>query len=296
MYYSMTDGTIIMAAEPKGAELLSICDMTQKNKEYVWTGDEKYWKSHAPNLFPFVGRILGGKYTYDGKDYELKSRHGFARDKKFSLVAHTETSMTFSLRSDNETKAVYPFDFEFLVRYDLLKNKTVGVTYTVRNVSETEKMIFALGSHPGFRVPLNEDEKFEDYFLEFSEPCAPQRYLLTEEGFLTGETEPFELEDRVRLGLRHDLFDNDAIVLKNTAKTVTLKSRKGNNGLRMRFDGFNLLGIWHTNRSDAPFVCLEPWIGHSAFIDEKLPLEEKRDMISLEPRKEFIVGFQIQIF
>lgn len=28
----MTDGTIIMAAEPKGAELLSICDMTQKNK------------------------------------------------------------------------------------------------------------------------------------------------------------------------------------------------------------------------------------------------------------------------
>ena len=135
----MTDGTIIMAAEPKGAELLSICDMTQKNNEYVWTGDEKYWKSHAPNLFPFVGRILGGKYTYGGKDYELKSRHGFARDKKFSLVAHTETSMTFSLRSDNATKAVYPFDFEFLVRYDLLKNKTVGVTYTVRNVSETEK-------------------------------------------------------------------------------------------------------------------------------------------------------------
>ena len=204
--------------------------------------------------------------------------------------------MTFSLLSDNETKSVYPFDFEFLVRYDLLKDKTVGVTYTVRNVSETEKMIFALGSHPGFRVPLNADEKFEDYFLEFSEPCAPQRYLLTEEGFLTGETEPFELEDSVRLGLRHDLFDNDAIVLKNTAKTVTLKSRKGNNGLRMRFDGFNLLGIWHTNRSDAPFVCLEPWIGHSAFIDEKLPLEEKRDMISLEPRKEFIVGFQIQIF
>ena len=292
----MTDGILIMAVEPKGAELLSICDMTQKNKEYVWTGDERYWKSHVPNLFPFIGRILGGRYTYRGAEYELKSRHGFARDRKFSLVAHSETSMTFSLRSDEETKAVYPFDFEFLVRYDLQKNKTVGVTYTVRNVSETEKMIFALGSHPGFRVPLNPDEKFEDYFLEFSEPRVPQRLLLTEEGFLTGDAEPLELEDGIRLRLRHDLFDHDAIVLKNSAKTVALMSKSGKNGLRMHFDGFELLGIWHTNKSDAPFVCLEPWNGHSAFIDEKLPLEEKRDMICLDPREEYTVGFKIEIF
>ncbi len=104
----------------------------------------------------------------------------------------------------------------------------------------------------GFRVPLNADEKFEDYFLEFSRNRAHRKDIQADGRgiLLTGETEPFELEDSVRLGLRHDLFDNDAIVLKNTAKTVTLKSRKGNNGLRMRFDGFNLLGIWHTNRSD----------------------------------------------
>lgn len=296
MYYSMTDGSLIIAVERKGAELLSVCDVDSGNKEYVWSGDATFWKSHAPNLFPFIGRLLTGKYTYRGREYELKSRHGFARDREFELAAHTETSMTFSLRSDGETKTVYPFDFEFLIRYDLLENKTVGVTYTVRNVSETDEMIFAVGSHPGFRVPLNSDEKFEDYFLEFSEPCEPQRLLLTEEGFLTGETEAFELEGKTVLPLRHNLFDNDAIVLKNTSKCVTLKSRNGKNGLRMDFDGFELLGIWHTNKSEAPFVCLEPWNGHSAFADEKLPLEEKRDMLRLEPRGEYSVGFKLRIF
>ena len=41
MYYSMTDGEIFVAVEPKGAEMLSLCDMTQGNKEYIWSGDER---------------------------------------------------------------------------------------------------------------------------------------------------------------------------------------------------------------------------------------------------------------
>lgn len=296
MYYSMTDGEIFVAVEPKGAEMLSLCDMTQGNKEYIWSGDERYWPRHAPNLFPFVGSIFGGKYSYDGKEFDFGLRHGFARYMKFDLTAHSEKSMTFSLRSDCETKAKYPFDFEFSVRYDLLGNKTLGVTYTVKNISAEKEMIFAVGGHPGFRVPINAEEKFEDYYLEFPEKSCPERYFPTDDGFMKEKPEAYSLEDGVRLSLRHDLFDNDAVVLAGTPKTVCLKSKNGSNGVKMNFDGFGMLGIWHTNKSDAPFVCLEPWNGHTAFVGEKLPLEEKPDMLRLKPRDEYSVGFTIEIF
>ena len=219
-------------------------------------------------LSKLIGSIFGGTYSYDGTELDFALRHGFPRYMKFDLTAHSEKSMTFSLRSDCETKAKYPFDFEFSVRYDLLGNKTLGVTYTVRNISAEKEMIFAVGGHPGFRVPINAGEKFEDYYLEFPEKSYPERYFPTDDGFMKEKPEAYSLEEGVRLSLRHDLFDNDAVVLAGTPKTVCLKSKNGSNGVKMNFDGFGMLGIWHTNKSDAPFVCLEPWNGHTAFVGE----------------------------
>ena len=30
--------------------------------EYLWQADPAYWNEHAPVLFPYVGRLTGGKY------------------------------------------------------------------------------------------------------------------------------------------------------------------------------------------------------------------------------------------
>ena len=57
-----------------GAELHSI--QTLDGTEYLWQGDPAVWNGQAPNLFPYVARLTDQKYTFEGKEYSMKS-HGF---------------------------------------------------------------------------------------------------------------------------------------------------------------------------------------------------------------------------
>ncbi len=93
MYYSMTDGTIIMAAEPKERRIALDLRYDAKNKEYVWTVTKSIGKSHAPNLFPVCRTHSREESILTAKELKIKTR--ICPRKKFSLVAHTETSMTF---------------------------------------------------------------------------------------------------------------------------------------------------------------------------------------------------------
>lgn len=68
-----------------GAELISVWDKS-RNAERIWRGDSAVWGRHAPILFPFVGKVAGGKYSYRGREYKMTS-HGFARDRQFELVS-----------------------------------------------------------------------------------------------------------------------------------------------------------------------------------------------------------------
>ena len=92
---------------PMGAELQSV---KLNGKERLWQGDPKFWTGRAPILFPVCGSLKNKEYTFNGKKYGI-NQHGFARRKMFEVVSVTETSAAFALKSDEETKAVYPFDF-----------------------------------------------------------------------------------------------------------------------------------------------------------------------------------------
>lgn len=295
MHYTMTNGYIIVAMEPKGAELLSIVDMTQNCKEYIWLGNEKYWKGSCPNLFPIVGRIPNGKYTYKGKEYNLESPHGFARKRRFDLIGSSDNSLSFGLVSDDKTKECYPFDFDFRVKAEIVGKKSLKISYKIKNTSETESMPFAFGAHPGFNVPINSDEKFEDYSVEFLSSCNPTKLLLTEDGFMSGEKEAYKL-DKNKIDLRHDLFDNDAIILENASNSVKVSSPKGNNGFIFTFEGFEYFGLWQTPKSDAPFLCLEPWHGLPSQKKETEYLDEKLAMSVLKPLDTYEASYTIEIF
>ncbi len=120
-------------------------------------------------------------------------------------------------------------------------------------------MMFGVGGHPGFRVPLAEDTAFEDYELRFSQPCHPDRIGFTEACFLNGHDTPYPLENGTMLRLRHDLFDEDAIVLKNMARRVTLCSAKTNRSVTVTYPQMPYLGIWHMPHRCA--VCLHRAVG-----------------------------------
>ena len=103
-----------------GAELLSIKD--NGGEEYLWQGDPAYWGRRSPILFPIVGTVWGNTYRVNGREYQL-SRHGFARDKDFTLLAKGDSQVVYGLHDNAETMKGYPFHFNLAVSYKLTGNK-----------------------------------------------------------------------------------------------------------------------------------------------------------------------------
>lgn len=275
MLISLKNDRLSLSVDTLGAQMMSL---TAGDTEYLWQGDPKYWSDRAPTLFPFIGRLWDGRYCYRGKTYEM-GIHGFAAQSEFVLKEQGSDFVVLRLRSGKATRAMYPFDFTFDITYRL-KGNSLEVTYSVRNESN-DTMPFGVGGHPGFRVPVGEGERFEDYCLEFSSPCRPDRVGFTSDVFLSGMDTPFPLEDGKRLSLTHDLFDDDAIIWKNMAREITLKSPK--HSIRVSYPRMAYLGIWHWPKTDAPYVCIEPWSSLPARQDVVEDFACKSDLIHLLP-------------
>ena len=281
---------LTLRVDPFGAQMMEL--RSKYGTQYLWNGDPAYWKDRAPVLFPYVARLTNGSYTYCGVRYSMKI-HGFAKDSVFSVEEQSADSVTLCLQDTPETLRQYPFRFTFRVRYALC-GWTVAVTYSVRNEDEKE-MMFGVGGHPGFRVPLAEDTAFEDYELRFSHACQPDRVGFTETCFLNGHDTPYPLENGTTIRLRHDLFGEDAIVLKNMARRVTLCSDKTNRSVTVTYPQMPYLGIWHMPHTDAPYVCIEPWASLPSRQDVVEELSCKSDLIHLAPGAEYENTWSISI-
>lgn len=86
---------------------------------------------------------------------------------------------------------MFPFDFTLQVEYEL-KDHQLLTTYYVINHDE-RRMPYALGSHPAFNVPIDNDGIFEDYHLTFSPHQKQiQRLGVNPVPFRDGKKAPWE--------------------------------------------------------------------------------------------------------
>src|SRR5439155_11124962 len=131
-----------------------------------------YWAKTSPVLFPIVGALKDNTYQYKGQNYHL-SRHGFAREMVFNVAEQNDHSITFSLQSNEDTLAIFPFVFIFSITYALSDDK-LSVTYQVQNTGE-DVMFFSIGGHPAFKVPLIDGTAYEDYQLRFEDQETTSR-------------------------------------------------------------------------------------------------------------------------
>ena len=271
-----------------GAQLWSIC--SHDGTEYLWQGDPAYWGDRALTLFPYVARLWQGRYEMDGETHSLPI-HGFAPTSEFALAEKTNTRMVLALASSEETYARYPRRFTFRVIY-ALEDDALKVTYEVENRDE-RTMHFGLGGHPGFNVPLETGLRFEDYRLRFGAACAPVSVGFSEDCFVNGEDALFPLEDGCVLPLAHSLFDDDAIVPRDMAREVTLEAPGSACSVTVAFPNMPYLGIWHRPKTDAPYVCIEPWRSLPARRGETAVLEEQENLVSLAPGERYINRWQM---
>ena len=277
MLYTIENKKIKVTVSDMGAEMTSLI-LKKTGVEYLWQGDPTYWTGHAYNLFPICGRLWEGKYTYQGNTYEM-NLHGFARKTAYELASQTETSLTFRLTDSEASLKQYPFRFELLLTYTL-EDASVITSFRVENKDDKE-MIFALGGHPGFNVPLAEGDSFTDYTISFAEKCEPKQLCMSETCYYLGETKPFKVRCGKSFPLSHDLFDNDAVFLTDVASEVTLKSSVSKRFVKVTYPGMKYVGFWHAPKTEAPYVCIEPWTSIPADDGKVDDFETKRDMFRL---------------
>ncbi len=289
MLYTLKNQTMTVVVSDLGAELQSV---QRDGCEYLWQGNAEYWGGRAPILFPICGRLFGGSYTYNGVPYEMKI-HGFARGSLFSVVSADDTQIVFTLSSSDATRAQYPFDFTLTVSY-VLEGGTLRSDVRVVNTGD-DVLPFTFGAHPGFNVPLNGEGDFSDYRLTFSEQCSPARLLFSETCFQTGKKEAYPMVDCRSIPLYHKMFDNDAVFLDRVAESVTLCSDKTDRYVRMTYRGFPYLGIWHKPQTEAPYVCIEPWMGLPAYDGVTEEFSLRSDMFRIMPGTEKTLSYEIEI-
>lgn len=290
MSYSLNTPTLSIEITKTGIELCSIKSKAT-GKEYMWQGNPDIWESHAPVLFPIIGALKNGETTYNGKAYRIP-KHGLIRNSnKVKLTKKTENSLTFLLKWDEESLNLYPFKFEIEVTYKIIEN-TIEISHLITN-HDDKTMLYSVGGHPAFNCPLFDGEAYEDYFLEFEREETDSTWLLNSNGLTTGETKPI-LENSTVLSLHKNLFDDDALIFKNlNSKKVALKSRISGEILSVQFNDFNYLGIWA--KPNAPFVCIEPWLGITDSEHSDQNLETKEGLLRLEPQQSELKNYSITI-
>lgn len=276
MEYSLKNSLMEIRVESLGAELTGMKDL-ETGIEYIWQKDSKFWAKSSPILFPFVGALKDDRYFYEGKEYNLNLKHGFARDYEFQVSDQGDDYLEFLFASSDETRRVYPFDFKLYVKY-IIKDKKLKIEYKIENTGKSE-MYFSLGAHPAFNIPVGNGMEFSDYYLEFEK--AETGEVKTFNGTLISSQKKIKAFEGKIINLEIDTFKNDALIIENpNSKVVYLKNNKNSRGIKFGYEGFKYIAFW--NKPGAEYVCLEPWNGISDFDNASGNLKEKAGIEKIE--------------
>lgn len=192
-----------------------------------------------PILFPICGNLPDNTYSLNGQSYTLK-QHGFARDLPWQMVlqdVREAAALTLQLTSDDQTRAVYPFDFRLQFTYRL-HGHILDIQQQITNLSD-QPMPFSTGLHPYFLV-------HNKSLLSFELPAQQFK------NHMTGEIEPFP---------GHFDFDQEEIDVSLqplSAAAATVTDAALNRRLTLDWsDAFSTLVFWTIKGKD--YYCLEPW-------------------------------------
>lgn len=271
MFYKIENEYFVCEVDDMGAQLHSLRSK-ENGKEYIWQGNPEIWYGQAPVLFPVIGQLINDKYFYSGVEYTMP-KHGLARKLLFKVKECKGAKAVFSLQSDEKTRESYPFDFEYLVTFEL-KEKALVNTMTVVNKTDGE-MYFSVGAHPAFNCKVGDVIEFE-----YPETLSTER--IDKDNLILDEKFPL-IDNSREIVITKEIFEPDALILSDI-KSKKL-SIKGENEIEFTFGDCPFLGIWA--KPGAPYVCIEPWYGVNDSREVKSDISEKRGIQRLDKGETF---------
>ena len=275
MIYEIKSDALTAKIDTLGAELKSV---VHGGKEYMWSGDEKYWDDIAPILFPVCGRLVDSEYSWGGKKYKMAA-HGFAKISEFAPTRVEKSRLTLSLSATAETRVSYPFDFEFVADFTVIDD-TLNLTLTVKNTGG-EVLPFMVGWHPGFL--LHGDGEINNFTLEFGGVDKVVWHPLQNGCFANPTGRDYSLKDGKYQFSEEEIYSNDTLIFCNTKERGYLATPDSDRAVEIRYsDNLPYLCIWKETDSKARFICLEPWSDIPSGGDEP-EVFETRKMTRLKP-------------
>lgn len=291
MTFTITSGNSAGVVRTYGGELVSFVN---NGVEYVWQGDPEHWNGQAPILFPVCCSAKDNTMSFGGTDYPMP-KHGIARKREFEPVLISKNRVILEQRETEETLTMFPFCYSLKAEYSVTENG-FSARFTVKNLDKNE-MTFCIGGHPGFNCPLrDEDGEFEDYRLVFDNADGAV-VSVTKDGYMNSSVPKVDrLVGTNEIPLLYSDYDNDCMIVENLpVKKVRLVSDKTGKGFSFDFEGFDAIGLWTPIGKKSPFICLEPWNGLPADVDETTDAKSKKYAISLEPGMEYSVGYSVEV-
>lgn len=308
---SISNGSLTASIDTMGAQLMSL---RKGESEYLWQGDSNWWPRRAPILFPIVGVLKDGEAESAEGTISL-ARHGLARLNQFKVVEQSPSSVTLQLKSTEETRKSYPYDFELKLIFSV-DGDTLTQTYEVTNPANVV-LPFTLGAHPAFNIPIPgvKTSSLDQYHLSFTRSWTSYGPSITDDGLCDYATPQKLIVDSDTLDLSWELIDREkTITLEDVPdRRITLTSDITANrieseiedtitndvyethGIQMDFEGFDYLGIWSA-APGCPFIALEPWCGIADTVDCDGIFEHKPGIISLEPGQSIAKTLSIKVF
>lgn len=231
----------------------NLCSWSIQGRDIIYVDPSSYAKDQVkfvggnPVMFPIFSTLgLHGEnhLRYNGKSIQL-NQHGLARlSKRWQAKQHRDNHVRLSLRSDEDSRKIFPWEFELVVEVEL-REHGMQLRQIVTNTGE-ETLPFVAGFHPYFC--MSSAEHAEIVGLREGIPC----YATSNHG-----------PDDLKAHLPHRLPFGSAEVnhhFASEARTVQLIDRlKGRRIKITPSPEYPCLTVW--NEPGQAFVCVEPVSG-----------------------------------
>ncbi len=239
--------------------------------DHAWKYDASRWPRRTALCFPFCGKCRDGRYTCNGVPYEIPS-HGFAREREFAVVSHSNDRLVLQDSFDSTTLEMYPFEYRLQIEY-LLEDASLVVKYHVSNEGPCT-MYYSIGSHYAYQLPRIQEE----CYLHF--PTSQHAGCLD---LADGTIKADILEGRSVVPLE-GLIDDSSLILDLRELDASWIGVGGLEGpfTKVSGEGFRYVLGWAPVGGGNPFVCIEFWDGMADLGVSSGKIEEKFAVRTLE--------------